>query len=503
MKKVLFVVLSLILMLVLVACGNNSNNVYTTSFKARIIESNGDTVIVEPLENEDIRRSADRISVGIGNVKRYVPEVLPVGTLVEIVYDGNINETYPAQINVLGFRTIMEESEIPTVVAYANWSPNESNLIRDCLNSDTMSISSVRHLPVFKFETKAELDEFKNKYKDDFTMNQGYDENPSFNEETANYDDDFFKDHTLILAYISAGSGSFRYGVSEVTKENGTLTMTATQLNDPEVYTDDMSGWFLMAEVTKEYLKDCTKFDAQFVKDTNLITLTTNEIEESNQISFELSKEKSDALKFMVTNSTNWTKETCDGIPNFTFELDNNKYGIEVYSSQIHIVDLSNGKGEAVFTGDEYSELENILTLKDILDSRLENVITSEDTIIISNGKNENESQHIHRITKFVENAQNGIEDEIKIIQYTIEGDPITKDVRYNSSNGTFEIITDTTQDKFGVQEVYNNVYDSSYKAKAGEIQINGDNYYEFKLVSGENEVSICRFMYKHSSKNL
>ena len=104
--------------------------------------------------------------------------------------------------------------------------------------------------------------------------------------------------------------------------------------------------------------------------------------------------------------------------------------------------------------------------------------------------------RHIHRITKFVENAQNGIEDEIKIIQYTIEGDPITKDVRYNSSNGTFEIITDTTQDKFGVQEVYNNVYDSSYKAEAGEKQINGENYFEFKLVSGENEVSICLFNY-------
>ncbi|MBR6253631.1 MAG: DUF4362 domain-containing protein, partial [Clostridia bacterium] len=120
-------------------------------------------------------------------------------------------------------------------------------------------------------------------------------------------------------------------------------------------------------------------------------------------------------------------------------------------------------------------------------------------TIIIPNGKNEKVLQHKIRIGKFVENTKRGIDDEIKIIQYTIEGDPIIKDVRYNSSNGTFEIITDTTQDKFGVQEVYNNVYDSSYKAKAGEIQINGDNYYEFKLISEENEANICRFMYKHS----
>ena len=493
MKKIIMIVLSFALMLGLVACDKDSDNTY--SFKAKVIESYMNSIIVEPLENEDIRRSADRISVGL-NIPTVIPEAFPVGALVEIEYDGNIAETYPAQINMITIKTIGER-EIPTIVTYANWSPNEGNLIRECLNSETMTISSVRHLPIFKFETKAELDEFKNKYKDDYAMEQGYDGNPSFNEVTVNYDDDFFKDHTLILAYISAGSGSFRYGVSEVKKENGTLIMTVTQINDPEVYTDDMSGWFLMAEVTKEYLKDCTKFDAQFVKDTSKITLTTYEIEEANQKSFELSKENSDALKFIVTNIKKWDKITCDGLPDYTFEIDNNKYGIEIYSSQIHIVDRSNGRGEAVFTGDEYSEIEK--KLKDILDSRLDRTVTSEDTIIIPNGKNEKVLQHKIRIGKFVENTKRGIDDEIKIIQYTIEGDPIIKDVRYNSSNGTFEIITDTTQDKFGVQEVYNNVYDSSYKAKAGEIQINGDNYYEFKLISEENEANICRFMYKHS----
>ncbi len=38
----------------------------------KIIESNDNFVIVEPLENEDIRHSADKISVDIGNVKNYV-----------------------------------------------------------------------------------------------------------------------------------------------------------------------------------------------------------------------------------------------------------------------------------------------------------------------------------------------------------------------------------------------------------------------------------------------
>ena len=397
MKKVLLIVLSLILMLGLVACSNNSNNIYTTTFKARIVESNGDTVIVEPLENEEIRRSADKISVGIGNVKKYVPEVLPVGTLVEIVYDGNVNETYPAQINVLGFRTIMEESEIPTVVAYANWVDSSVAFESDekCLNVDKYIFSDFSRLPTFKFDTKAELDEFKNKYKDVFTMDQGYNEVDSFNDATANYDDEFFNNHSLMLTYKEASSGSFRYGISEVKKDNGVLVIKVVKTNNPEVYTDDMSGWFLMAEVEKDYIKDCKEFDTQV-----------------------------------------W---------------DEFSYGVVTIDSN---------------------------------------------KVTINNGKNDYDSSNFGRIESFVFNTNNGIDDEIEITQYTTEGDPIITTIKYNSADGSFKVIEDATQDKFGVQKVYNNVYDSSYKARI--IAVDGDNiaYYDFNLVSGENEVHICRYSY-------
>ena len=276
------IVLSLVLILGLVACGNESNNIYTASFKARIIDSSGDIVIVEPLENEDIRRSADKISVEIGNVKKFVPEALPVGTLVEIVYDGNINETYPAQINVLGFKTIMEENEIPTTVAYANWAENWGGLASDenCLDADKFIYGDLPRLPLFKFDTKTELDEFVNKYKDIFTMDHGMGNIPSFNDVIENYDEEFFNEHSLMLAYQEASSGSFRYGITEVKKENETLILKVEKLNNPEVYTDDMSGWFLMAEVEKEYIKDCTSFDAQLWGNYSGIVTTA----ESNKV---------------------------------------------------------------------------------------------------------------------------------------------------------------------------------------------------------------------------
>ena len=60
--------------------------------------------------------------------------------------------------------------EVPTKVAYANWAENEGGLRQDenCLNADKYIFSDFPRLPVFKFDTKAQLDEFKkekNKWK--------------------------------------------------------------------------------------------------------------------------------------------------------------------------------------------------------------------------------------------------------------------------------------------------------------------------------------------------
>lgn len=160
------------------------------------------------------------------------------------------------------YRESYKDNNYNVKIAYANYS-SDSLIISECLNKDTMLISSVRHLPVYKFEKKDELDVFKNKFKDSFSMNHGYAEVPAFNEVTANYDDDFFENHILILAYVSTNSGSFRYGINEVKKENKKFCLNILKTNNPEVYTSDMSGWFFIVEFDKEYIKDCTEFDAQ------------------------------------------------------------------------------------------------------------------------------------------------------------------------------------------------------------------------------------------------
>ncbi|MBQ7687710.1 MAG: M56 family metallopeptidase [Clostridia bacterium] len=150
-----------------------------------------------------------------------------------------------------------------TKVSYASWTAGE--LIRDCLNGDKMLLSSVRHLPVYKFDSKEDLDRFKESCRDILTLDHGYDEVPSFNAITSLYDDGFFADHTVILAYVAATSGSFRYAIQDISYEGSAFCMDVVQTNDPETYTADMAGWFVIAEVLKSDVAACNYFDARLV----------------------------------------------------------------------------------------------------------------------------------------------------------------------------------------------------------------------------------------------
>lgn len=153
--------------------------------------------------------------------------------------------------------------EIKTTVAYANWT--EGEMMQDCLNGDKMLISSVRHLPVYKLDTKEDLKRFIENYKDTLTLDQGYGEVPSFNDVTASYDDNFFADHTIVIAYVAAGSGSFRYAIQSVSYGESAFCLDVVQTNNPGTYTDDMAGWFVIAEVLDSDIKGYTEFDAQLV----------------------------------------------------------------------------------------------------------------------------------------------------------------------------------------------------------------------------------------------
>lgn len=87
-------------------------------FRALVIEANAQYLLVEPVIGSAERNSADRIEVSLANQS---PEPMPkVGEEVKIVYDGLIQETYPARITNVYRVEIMNYDSGPVETIHGN-----------------------------------------------------------------------------------------------------------------------------------------------------------------------------------------------------------------------------------------------------------------------------------------------------------------------------------------------------------------------------------------------
>ena len=288
MKKLIVLVLTLVCMLGAIGCDGKVNTDTNKSteqqqlnkpteqyqFDATILEIYDNHFLVEPCAGMDELKSSDKIEVSIQNIDKSIE--WKVGDYVLITYDGIILETYPARLNQVykvekGAPQSTENETQPggtpvdelfdITVSYANWG-ELTEIYTKALNIDKMVMSSVMRLPIYKFDTLVELEQFKNDVKDVLSIEQGYDEVPSFNESTAKYDESFFAENTLMLVYVEATSGSYRYGVDSIYHADGNFCIHIKQTNNPEIHSDDMSGWFITVAVPDSMVADCTIFDA-------------------------------------------------------------------------------------------------------------------------------------------------------------------------------------------------------------------------------------------------
>lgn len=114
--------------------------------------------------------------------------------------------------------------------------------------------------------------------------------------------------------------------------------------------------------------------------------------------------------------------------------------------------------------GYQYAPPEVIGEIVKITDRTVTENLEKNNTITIKYKSSDN----INRLFEFVENTKvdslNRIEDEIRVITHTIEGDPIIKDIKFvmNDEESYYEITTDNTRDKFGVPQVITRKYDAS-----------------------------------------
>ena len=153
-------------------------------------------------------------------------------------------------------------------VAYAGWS--DDPMIADgALNKGQLGNENSNHLPIFKFDTLDDLNQFKAKYGGVLALDQGYNSVLSFNEalSKAQWDrEGFFADHSLLAVYVPANSGSLRFAVHDIEVTYESVCVSVEQINRPGEGSDDMAGWFVFVEIADEEISSCYAFDAILVK---------------------------------------------------------------------------------------------------------------------------------------------------------------------------------------------------------------------------------------------
>lgn len=164
--------------------------------------------------------------------------------------------------------------EYEATVSYANWA-EVSELYSGALNSNKMYISSVQHLPVYKFDTLEDLESFKKTFGDKLTMDSGWDEVPSFNDAVAKYDKSFFAENTLMLVYVPANNSTHRFAVNNVYCDDNSLCIHIEETTKAEMTDCAMAGWFVTVAVSDELIRNCTEFDADL---DNVVDTDTNKL---------------------------------------------------------------------------------------------------------------------------------------------------------------------------------------------------------------------------------
>ena len=140
----------------------------------------------------------------------------------------------------------------------------DPNIYDGALNQGKLHSNDAIHLPIYKFDTLADLEKFKSDFGGKSGFNYGWDEVPSFNSVTEKYDDAFFEENSLLLIYIVTGSGSERFGFKGIYLEDNYLCVHTEQTNNPQGGTEDVAAWFITVTVSDSLTKNCTEFDAIF-----------------------------------------------------------------------------------------------------------------------------------------------------------------------------------------------------------------------------------------------
>ena len=146
-------------------------------------------------------------------------------------------------------------------LSWAGWS-GEASLYVGALNSDKLQINHTRHLPIYVFKSKAELDSFINEMDEHLSMDEPRDEVPAFTETATKYDEEFFKDNSLVLVYVTSGSWNTRYSATGFHCDGESFVLKIKETTNTDFGDTAMGGWFVTVVTANSLIDGCSQFDA-------------------------------------------------------------------------------------------------------------------------------------------------------------------------------------------------------------------------------------------------
>ena len=158
-------------------------------------------------------------------------------------------------------------------VAYVSeYSYQDSVKMEDeAVNADQLSLSHKRSFPMFRFDTKEELDAFIQKYSEGVDLEKGGNGFPSFTEltsEEAGYDSKFFEKNSILAVYVFAENLDFRASLAaqgiDSTKPGGVyqLSVSIKGAWPIDENKETHAGYFLLYDVADEDLAKASSLDA-------------------------------------------------------------------------------------------------------------------------------------------------------------------------------------------------------------------------------------------------
>ncbi|MBQ1357782.1 MAG: hypothetical protein IIY63_01020, partial [Oscillospiraceae bacterium] len=91
--------------------------------------------------------------------------------------------------------------------AYANWS-EDPVMTQSCINGEFFLNSDMPRLPLFRITSEEELGKFFATFEGVLELHHGYNEVPSFEQQVKECNEDFFEKNDLLIAYVTASSGT-------------------------------------------------------------------------------------------------------------------------------------------------------------------------------------------------------------------------------------------------------------------------------------------------------